>query len=103
MKSGQTATAIRLEIVRSRAIRAGYPSVEALARAAGLSYGHLWRCLSGRQPAGPKVITGLLRALPNLTFDELVDDRPAPASLVTRPTLARVRVLPRGPGSPPAA
>ena len=103
MKSGQTATAIRLEIVRSRAIRAGYPSVEALARAAGLSYGHLWRCLSGRQPAGPKVITGLLRALPNLTFDELIDDRLDPVGAVPRPIPARVRMLPRGPGTPPAA
>lgn len=58
--------------VRGLALAAGFASDEALARAAGLSYGHLWQCLAGRHRAGPKVLAGLLRALPAATLDDLV-------------------------------
>lgn len=33
---------------------------------AGASRSHLCSCLSGRCPAGPKVVNGLLRALPGV-------------------------------------
>src|SRR4051794_17796902 len=58
--------------VRRLGFSSGFPSDEALARAAGLSYGHLWSCLAGRCPAGPKVLAGLLRALPGATLHDLV-------------------------------
>lgn len=58
--------------VRELALAAGFPSDEALARAAGLSYGYLWQCLAGRRAAGPKVLAGLLRAMPGATLDDLV-------------------------------
>jgi hypothetical protein len=60
------------EHIRKLALAAGFPSDETLARAASLSYGHLWQCLAGRHRAGPKVIAGLLRALPGTTLDDLV-------------------------------
>jgi hypothetical protein len=58
--------------VRCLRLTAGFASDESLARAAGISHGHLWQCLVGRTAAGPKVLTGLLRALPGSTLDELV-------------------------------
>jgi hypothetical protein len=58
--------------VRDLGLSSGIPSDEALARAAGLSYGHLWSCLAGRRAAGPKVLAGLLRALPGTTLRDLV-------------------------------
>ena len=60
------------ERVRCLRLTAGYASDESLARAAGISHGHLWQCLAGRTPAGPKVLTGLLRALPGATLDVLI-------------------------------
>ena len=51
---------------------AGFASDEALARAAGMSNGYLWQCLAGRRAAGPKVLAGLLRALPGVTLDDLL-------------------------------
>jgi hypothetical protein len=60
------------EHVRRLGLSNGLPSDEALARAAGLSYGHLWSCLAGRRAAGPKVLAGLLRALPGATLHDLV-------------------------------
>lgn len=58
--------------VRRLRLRAGFASDESLARAAGVSHGHLWQCLAGRTPAGPKVLIGLLRALPGATLDDLL-------------------------------
>jgi hypothetical protein len=58
--------------IRTFRLVAGYGSDEALARAAGLSYGHFWCCLSGRRVAGSKVLAGLLRALPGATLCDLV-------------------------------
>lgn len=58
--------------VRRLGLSSGFASDEALARAAGLSYGHLWSCLAGRRAAGPKVLAGLLRALPGATLRDLV-------------------------------
>ena len=60
------------ERVRQLRVTAGFASDEALARAAGISHGHLWQCLAGRIPAGPKVLIGLLRALPGVALDDLV-------------------------------
>lgn len=60
------------ERVRRLRLTAGFASDESLARAAGISHGHLWQCLAGRMPAGPKVLTGLLRALPRSTLDDLI-------------------------------
>jgi hypothetical protein len=58
--------------IRELALAAGYPSDEVLARAAGVSYGYLWQCLTGRRAAGPKVVAGLLRALPAASLNDLV-------------------------------
>ncbi len=71
------------ERVRHLRITAGFASDELLARAAGISHGHLWQCLAGRTPAGPKVLTGLLRALPGAALDDLVGSRAATNSAVS--------------------
>jgi len=65
------------ERVRHLRLLAGFASDESLARAAGISCGHLWQCLAGRTPAGPKVLTGLLRALPGAALDDLVGSESA--------------------------
>jgi hypothetical protein len=74
MRQGSAISRQYLDGIRVRRLRlsAGFTSDESLARAAGISHGHLWQCLVGRMPAGPKVLTGLLRALPGSTLDDLV-------------------------------
>jgi hypothetical protein len=64
-------------------LMAGFASDESLARAAGISHGHLWQCLAGRTPAGPKVLTGLLRALPGAGLDDFVGSESANDSAVS--------------------
>jgi hypothetical protein len=49
----------------------GFRSDRALARAANVACAHLASCLTGRYPAGPKVLAGLLRALPGTAIEEL--------------------------------
>lgn len=71
------------ERVRRLRLSSGFPSDEALARAAGLSYGHLWCCLAGRCAAGPKVLAGLLRALPGSELRDLVGPNPPSDAAVT--------------------
>jgi hypothetical protein len=71
------------ERVRRLRLMAGFASDESLARAAGISHGHLWQCLAGRTPAGPKVLTGLLRALPGTGLDDFVGSESADDSAVS--------------------
>src|SRR6266496_3609781 len=69
--------------VRRLRLLAGFASDESLARAAGISHGHLWQCLAGRTPAGPKVLTGLLRALPGAALDDFIGSESADGSAVS--------------------
>lgn len=84
----------------------GYRTDTDLAHRAGVSRSHLCSCLSGRYPAGPKVVNRLLRALPGVGVDDisyLAHTHTHREAVPSRPTSASRRVFIADPDSQPAA